>query len=159
MDEACFDERLDLRSAMHRAEAAATDALRESMHAHVRADEAVERAKLAEARVRYLERELAESTRIIAEGHEAILLTDQGVEPSGCYVYALWNTCGECVYVGMSTNVLARLSQHLRDPIKAPAIAKFTLTPCPDELAMKSLERRLIEHYQPRLNTVGIRTA
>jgi hypothetical protein len=79
-------------------------------------------------------------------------------EPRGCYVYLLWGKSDrKPVYVGMSENVHARIGQHMLDLTKRPHVERVTLIRCESRGAMVLTEARLIAHYQPMLNVLGIR--
>lgn len=73
-------------------------------------------------------------------------------DPRGYYVYVLWSEDDACVYVGCSTNILARLGTHMAPGNKGSAVAKVTLTRCDDKKTMLLLERRLISALRPRYN-------
>ena len=69
----------------------------------------------------------------------------------GFFVYILWGHAGP-LYVGQSTNLLARLGSHMSDSGKRSETARIQLIRCADVAEMSSLERELIELYRPRLN-------
>jgi hypothetical protein len=83
---------------------------------------------------------------------------DEGFNPNGCFVYLLWASNDDKVplYVGKSTNVLARIGDHLRDPARRYRIHWVTLIRCRTERRMEETEGRLIRKYRPELNTAGI---
>lgn len=86
------------------------------------------------------------------------LAADWDVDPTGFFVYILWERGVERpLYVGQSRNVLARLGQHLSNPDRKHRIAKVRLIKCADERTMCAHEKDLIEHFQPALNIVGVR--
>ncbi len=79
-------------------------------------------------------------------------------DPRGHFVYCLWGVDSRTpLYVGMSSNVLARLGAHLGDSAKRPLIRKVTLLRCKTEKQMKRTETRMIAQFQPPMNTVGVR--
>lgn len=98
-----------------------------------------------EARTRTLLAELATAT-----------LADS-LDPHGFYVYCLWgDSDARPLYVGQSSNLLGRLGSHLNDRRKRHLIKRVTLIKCTAYGHMMATEARLIAHYQPPLNTVGI---
>lgn len=76
--------------------------------------------------------------------------------PHGYYVYFLWGAGDELLYVGMSTNILSRLGQHLVRSDRGWRVHRVTVQECPDEKTMRSVEARMIWHHNPPWNTVGI---
>jgi hypothetical protein len=76
--------------------------------------------------------------------------------PHGFFVYLLWSaTEDRPLYVGMSTNVLARVGTHVVNPAKRPRITRVTLVKCFSAEDMEQTEGRLIEFYEPELNQLG----
>lgn len=83
-------------------------------------------------------------------------LTD-AIDPTGFFVYCLWGSSDRRpVYVGRSTNVVARLGAHLGDQVKRGIVRRVTLTRCPDFESMCRLEEQLIGHYRPEFNIAGV---
>jgi GIY-YIG catalytic domain len=79
------------------------------------------------------------------------------ITPHGCYVYLLWGDDEtKPIYVGKSTNFLARLGAHMSDPARKHRIRSITLIRCKDGRQMDKTELRLIRRYRPELNTAGI---
>lgn len=77
----------------------------------------------------------------------------EGIDPRGWFVYTLWGADeSRPLYVGMSGNVLARLGQHMNNPLRRPHIHRVGLLRCPDARRMRSTELRLIRHYAPPWN-------
>lgn len=81
----------------------------------------------------------------------------EAIDPSGFFVYCLWGTSDRRpVYVGRSTNVVARLGSHMGDQVRRGLVRRVTLTRCPDFESMCLLERQLIAQYRPELNIAGV---
>lgn len=77
-------------------------------------------------------------------------------DPRGYFVYILRGANGEVLYVGQSSNILARLGTHLGDTKKQPHVHRVSLIRCADARAMSAAERRLIRTHQPLWNVVGV---
>lgn len=77
--------------------------------------------------------------------------------PWGFYVYYLWAADGLLLYVGMSTNLLSRLGQHISDKAKRRVIARITMTEYPNEPVMIRAETRAIYELRPLWNIQGAR--
>ncbi|HYB39177.1 MAG TPA: hypothetical protein VEF72_27945 [Mycobacterium sp.] len=60
------------------------------------------------------------------------------------------------LYVGESTNILARLGSHAGDRQKRYLIERVQLIRCEDEYTMHATEGRLIGHYRPLFNQQGL---
>ena len=83
---------------------------------------------------------------------------DEAFNPHGFFVYCLWgNDVDRPLYVGLSTNILARLGSHLSDKEKRYRVQRITLIRCKTHGQMVKTEIRLIDQYQPPLNTIGVR--
>jgi len=94
---------------------------------------------------------IKEKLRVRAE----LLASDgDGIDPSGWYVYLLWEVAGDDtpVYVGCSGNILARLGAHLGNSAKRPRVGWVTLIRCTSEKAMLAREAQLIRRYRPEWN-------
>lgn len=110
------------------------------------------------------ERELHHRTRVRSAERMADRIAgiqtaniDSDFDPRGYFVYFLWGSDDQRpLYVGKSTNVLARLGSHLGDWRKRDQVERVTLLKCASVQQMDSAETRMIHHYQPPLNTVGI---
>ena len=74
--------------------------------------------------------------------------------PHGFYVYFLRDHADRIVYVGMSTNVLRRLGQHVDR--RRTAIHRVTTVACPDVATMRRTEARAIHEHRPEWNIVGV---
>lgn len=78
-------------------------------------------------------------------------------DPHGHFVYFLWGDDSECpLYVGMSGNILGRLGDHMRNPQRASAVRRVTVTRCATEGEMRALEKSLIRRFRPPWNVVGL---
>jgi hypothetical protein len=78
-------------------------------------------------------------------------------DPHGLYVYLLWgNDPDRPVYVGQSSNILARLGDHMRDATKRSIVKRVQVVNCEDKAKMDELEASLILAYQPVLNIRGL---
>jgi excinuclease UvrABC nuclease subunit len=76
------------------------------------------------------------------------------INPHGFNVYILL-TGLDVLYVGQSTNILARLGSHLSDPSKRSAVTSVRIISCKTKREMDQLEMSLIGFYQPPLNIRG----
>ncbi|OHV52786.1 MULTISPECIES: GIY-YIG nuclease family protein [unclassified Frankia] len=86
-----------------------------------------------------------------------VTAVDREFNPHGCFVYLLWGTDPDRpLYVGKSTNILARLGQHMSDSTRRYRVQRVTVIRCRDGRQMDRTEGRLIEEYQPTLNIQGI---
>jgi len=75
------------------------------------------------------------------------------INPHGFYVYLLWSASDDKpLYVGLSTNVLSRLGNHMSDPAKVMRVTRVTLLKCYSAEVMQALELKLIRFYNPELN-------
>lgn len=72
----------------------------------------------------------------------------------GHFVYVLWADT-EPIYVGSSSNVLARLGQHMSGP-KRPQVTRVTVKEYPSHWMMIEAELALIRRYRPPLNVAGM---
>jgi hypothetical protein len=98
--------------------------------------------------------------RADARAHEVRAITMRplaGIEQvpvSAACCYVLWGEDQERpLYVGKSTNVLARLGTHLADPVKRSQIRRWTIIECADGPSrLDEAETMLIAHYRPRYN-------
>lgn len=84
----------------------------------------------------------------------ASLTVDDHLDPHGYFVYVLWGEDDRPLYVGQSSNVVARIGHHMADQGKREATKVIQLIRCPDREKMTELERRLIGEYRPPHNTV-----
>jgi hypothetical protein len=82
---------------------------------------------------------------------------EAGFDPRGCFVYLLWGADDTTpLYVGQSSNVLARLGTHLADTMKRAVIERVTMVRCKSRKHMDRTELRLIRHYRPPWNIAGV---
>lgn len=79
-------------------------------------------------------------------------LTRDGLDPHGYFVYVLMKADGSALYVGQSTNVLARLGAHMGDREKREQTALVRIYKCETFHEMSALEIELIKKLQPELN-------
>lgn len=80
----------------------------------------------------------------------------EAFDPRGFFVYCLWGAEDDRpLYVGQSSNILARLGSHLGDPAKRRLVRSVTLVRCSTYRRMMTLEGRLIRKYNPQFNTAG----
>jgi hypothetical protein len=88
----------------------------------------------------------------------AAVSVEQAFEnPGGYYVYILWGDDPDIpLYVGQSTNVFARIGQHLGDPRKRALMKRLQLIRCDAEHVMNAAEARLIRSYGPVFNVQGV---
>lgn len=75
-------------------------------------------------------------------------------DPHGFYIYFLRDHDDRIAYVGMSTNVLRRIGQHVER--RRAAIRRITTVACPDEPTMRRMETRAIREHRPEWNIAGI---
>jgi hypothetical protein len=68
-------------------------------------------------------------------------------DPQGYFVYLLLGADGYPMYVGQSSNILARLGSHMADPVKRDLSHRVTVLRCETKAQMDDTERRLIQHY------------
>jgi hypothetical protein len=77
-------------------------------------------------------------------------------DPTGFFVYLLWGEDPETpLYVGKSTNILGRLGFHMNTAKRDPT-QRIQLVRCATAQDMDDTEARLIGHYRPPLNVMGI---
>ena len=114
----------------------------------------VQREQLAAHRARWraVEQRDAKSIAGIIEASDRTW-----INPHSAYVYLLWGTGRERpLCAAGSQNVMARLGEYMRSPERANRIRRIQLLGCQNRVRMLSLERRLVEHYQPPWNHLGI---
>jgi len=106
-----------------------------------------------ERRLQWLQREAYEAITGLT-----VATVAKGMSPRGCFVYMLWERKGaeKPIYVGKSTNIFARIGDHMRDPARRKRIGWVTFIRCEDTDRMKRAERKWIGHYKPELNIQGI---
>jgi hypothetical protein len=116
-----------------------------------------------------LERERAEHARererLVARARRAETETVRLAErpapspldrPFGFYLYFLWSEAHELLYVGMSTNLLARLGKHVTDPFRRQHVASISLVECEDERQLRRLEIAAIQEHRPPWNIADL---
>jgi len=125
--------------------------------------DAQERARTVEDRREregiWYEQQMRRQAEAIARDFAGMGAADlsQGIDPHGYYVYCLWGEDTEKpIYVGKSSNILARLGSHMSDPTRRYRTEKVTLVRCKTEKEMDRTEFRLIQCHQPELNTMGV---
>lgn len=81
---------------------------------------------------------------------------ETAIDTSGYVVYFLWgDDLEQPLYIGRSTNVLARLGAHLGHGTKRRSVRKVSMIRCPTEQVMCKVEERMIRIYRPPWNSVG----
>jgi hypothetical protein len=75
------------------------------------------------------------------------------VPSKGCYLYRLWGEDNRLIYVGVSTNLRARLKTHDRN--WGHLFIYSTWEEHPDEESMLAAERKAIQEEFPALNKAG----
>ena len=76
--------------------------------------------------------------------------------PFGYYVYYLWGYGDRLLYIGMSTNVLRRLGEHVANPDRCHQIFRIITVECPDEETMRRTETAAIRQHRPEWNIAGV---
>lgn len=67
-------------------------------------------------------------------------------------VYSLWNSEGECLYVGQTINLRRRLQQHARQAAWWPTVEYIQPISLTNRIDANSVERALIRSYKPMHN-------
>jgi hypothetical protein len=120
----------------------------------------MEREHEAQRKLWEYERKLLTRLREEAEADCAAQVGEQHPgplkQPHGFYVYFLWARDDSLLYVGMSTNILLRLGQHLSNPERRYRIARITTTRHRDEAEMRRVETRAIWNLHPPWNVQGV---
>lgn len=124
---------------------------------HLReSEERAEKAKLSARKSAAKAKAHVEFT--LSQQHQAVLADE--LDPHGYYVYCLWGDDPDRpLYVGQSSNILARLGSHLSNRSRRAAVRRISLTRCKTHTRMCKTEMQLIDLYQPPLNVVGVRRA
>jgi hypothetical protein len=79
------------------------------------------------------------------------------LDPHGFYVYLLRESAGKPpIYVGQSTNILSRLGSHMTAPDRRYRVKHIEVLRCKNRRQMDLTEARLIRHFKPELNTMGV---
>jgi hypothetical protein len=82
---------------------------------------------------------------------------DETFSPVGYFVYLLWGDDEvRPVYIGKSTNVLARVGNHMSSPRMRGLVKRIQFVRCRDQSVMDATEGWLIDRYRPQLNIGGI---
>ncbi len=77
-------------------------------------------------------------------------------DPVGYFIYILWGDDAETpLYVGQSTNILARLGSHMADREKRRLTKRIQILRCTNRFSMEDNEARLIRYYRPLFNITG----
>jgi excisionase family DNA binding protein len=74
----------------------------------------------------------------------------------GLQVYVLFGVDDAPLYIGQSTNVFARLGEHLRHPAKRAQVARIAVRECASKADMDETEQRLIAAHCPPWNTASL---
>lgn len=91
-------------------------------------------------------------------GELAAAAISDAFDPNGFFVYILWGEDeSKPLYVGQSTNILARLGNHMQNNDRRHLVRKVRVIRCRSERHMDDTECRLIAKFQPTLNVTGIR--
>jgi hypothetical protein len=78
-----------------------------------------------------------------------------GFNPNGHFVYLLWGSSDDRpLYIGRSSNVLARLGNHMVRPDRRHRITRVTLVRCFTAEDAAETEADLIDFYQCELNVL-----
>jgi hypothetical protein len=104
------------------------------------------------------EQRLAEARAAAERRSDRLLAVDlNGFDPHGYFVYNLWGEDETTpLYVGRSSNVLARLGSHLGEQAKWIAVWHVSVQRCPTVREMEALEKRLIRQLRPPWNKAGV---
>jgi len=122
------------------------------LHLSAAVEQGKKRGNAAEAAKIDAERRIRNGLHVVATS-----VLGDGFNPHGYYVYCLWGQDEEKpLYVGQSTNILSRLGSHLGDGRKRREVRRVSLIVCKGPRHMTTTEKRLIKHYQPEWNSVGI---
>lgn len=100
--------------------------------------------------------ERADRSQQVALARSVALAENQTFDPRGAFVYVLRSAAGEPLYVGMSSNVLARLGAHLTNPDRRRHVAGVQLLRCRSQREAARIELRLIREYRPPWNIAGV---
>jgi hypothetical protein len=93
----------------------------------------------------------------LAAANLAATTISESFDPAGYFVYLLWgNDPDTPIYVGKSTNILARLGAHMLDGEKRPVTRRVQLFRCETADVMDDTELLLIRHYRPPFNQLGL---
>lgn len=88
---------------------------------------------------------------------ELIGRSKAGLNPHGFHVYVLWgDSTVRPLYVGLTTNLFARLGAHLGDAEKRHHVRRVVIVRCTNEGHMTRTEARLIRDLRPQWNVVGV---
>lgn len=141
-----------LRDAERQEEEAERDARVDLLVELGRAQDAIDHAQ--DRWLRAADRATRERGLGVADAHAEPLAA---FDPHGCFTYCLWGDDPQRpLYVGQSTNILARLGSHLGDGLKRPHIQRVTVTRHDGPEAMCRAEAGLIALHQPPWNRAGI---
>lgn len=75
---------------------------------------------------------------------------------TGFFVYRLWGSEGNLLYVGQTTNLIGRLQGHRNEAVFRHQIALLTYEQMPTKRSMDDREAALIRDLQPPHNTTGV---
>jgi len=68
-------------------------------------------------------------------------------------VYSLWNEEGDCLYIGVTTNLRRRFQQHARLAAWWPEASRYQPIELTNPIDARTVERALIRAYKPLHNT------
>lgn len=74
----------------------------------------------------------------------------------GFQIYVLFDAADAPLYIGQSTNVFARLGEHLRHPAKRAQVTRIAVRECASKADMDETEQRLIAAHCPPWNTASL---
>ncbi len=83
-------------------------------------------------------------------------VTLAGMPRRGCMLYRLWSKDHQLLYVGVSTRLRRRVTQHMANQPWADAIYEVTWDEHPDEMSMLAAEAEAIRVEHPAFNKAGV---
>jgi predicted GIY-YIG superfamily endonuclease len=111
-------------------------------------------AELAEARAEIEELRARDATSVVAGETSP---SQYSLDTRGWFVYVLHGqTLDDVIYVGLSTNVLARVGTHMGSRDRRHLIERVTFIRCASKEEMRRREYELIRRLRPRLNILGV---
>lgn len=80
------------------------------------------------------------------------LLSQDGLDPHGFFVYSIWAQDDVPLYVGQSRNVLSRVGSHMGGRFKKVGVKRVRFNKFAHQYEMAEAERMLIKELQPKFN-------